>query len=122
MAARKMAKDLATKPGSVIIEVVGGKKGKMTFDFNKYPKNIQTKLGPFGLSSKLGDGAAGKSGVEAEEAIIAIDKGLMENKWTTKVPAGPKVSVAALAERVSKLSGKDAETAKALLEKLGVQL
>ena len=35
-------------------------------DFAKLPENIKANLGPYGLSQKLGDAAAGKEGQEAE--------------------------------------------------------
>ena len=34
----------------------------MTFDFDKLPPAIQEAFGPFGMSHKLGDAAAGKKG------------------------------------------------------------
>lgn len=115
--AKKLAKEIN---GNVvaITEVVTGK--AMTFDFTKLPKDIQEKFGPFGLGHKLGDAAAGVSGLEAVENIEKVWAGLMEGNWSVKAPKGPSVSVKALNDGLGKLSPKEAEAAKALLAKLGV--
>jgi hypothetical protein len=82
---KKLSKEIE---GSVItISVEGG--SPMVFDFAALPKDIRAKLGPFGLSHKLGDAAAGKSGAEAEEAINKVFEGLASGDWTTRAPAAP---------------------------------
>ena len=121
MGKRKLAKDLS-EVGKVKITVADGSEGTMVFDFNEYPQEIKTQLGPFGLGHKLGDSAAGKAGAEAEEAIKATHQGLMEGKWTVRVPAAPKVSTKEITENFSKLSPKEQKTAQALLESLGIKI
>lgn len=121
MGQKKLKKDLS-EAGLVKITVDGGKQGTMVFDFGTLPKNIQKQLGPFGLGHKLGDSAAGKAGLDAEEAIQATWKGLMEDKWTVRVPATPKVSLAEVAGNYDKLSEKEKKTAQALLASLGIKI
>ena len=117
---KKLAKHIE---GTIIqITVGGGSKGEMLFDFSSLPADIQSKLGPFGLGHKLGDAAAGKEGAEAEEAINKVFDGLMSGDWSVKAPAGPRVSIKALAENVSKLDPASQEAAKALLTSLGVKI
>ena len=56
---RVLTKDLASEPGTVILEAGGGT-GLKKYKFDLLPLDIQSKLGPFGLGHKLGDGAAGR--------------------------------------------------------------
>jgi hypothetical protein len=94
----------------------------MVFDFSTLPQSIRKQLGPFGLGHKLGDSAAGKAGTDAEEAIQTTWQGLIEEKWTVRVPAAPKVSVAEVASNYDKLSDKEKKTAQALLTSLGIKI
>ena len=65
MAKKKMEKKI--EESTVQITVLEGNKGQMVFDFNELPEDIKTKFGPFGLSHKLGDSAAGKNGTEDKD-------------------------------------------------------
>ena len=94
----------------------------MEFDFMQLPKDIRVKFGPFGLGHKLGDSAAGKSGAEAEESINKVWEGLMSGDWTTRAPAAPKLTKKNIAEGLGNLSGDEAEAARALLAKLGINI
>jgi hypothetical protein len=79
-------------------------------------------LARLALGHKLGDAAAGKEGAEAEEAIEKVFEGLKSGDWSVRAPAGPRVSIKALAENVSKLDPASQEAAKALLTSLGVKI
>ncbi len=115
---KKLAKEIE---GSVVkISVDGG--STMEFDFMQLPKDIRVKLGPFGLGHKLGDSAAGKNGAEAEESINKVWEGLMSGDWTTRAPAAPKLTKKNIAEGLGNLSGDEAEAARALLAKLGINI
>lgn len=115
--AKKLGKEIV---GTVvkIQEIVTGK--QLEFDFAKLPKEIQAKLGPFGLSHKLGDAAAGKAGQEAVDSIQKVFDGLMKGDWNVKGIAGEKVSVTAINAGIDKLPPAEAAAAKALLLKLGI--
>lgn len=93
---------------------------EMSFDFAKLPKEIQEKLGPFGLNHKLGDAAAGCAGQEAVDSIQKVWKGLTEGNWAVRGAKGESVSVSALNSGIDKLPPKEAEAARALLLKLGI--
>ena len=115
---KKLAKEIE---GSVVkISVDGG--SQMEFDFMALPKDIRVKFGPFGLGHKLGDSAAGKTGAEAEESINKVWEGLMSGDWTTRAPAAPKLTKKNIAEGLGNLSGDEAEAARALLAKLGINI
>jgi hypothetical protein len=118
---KKLKKDLSEK-GLVKISVADGAQGEMIFDFSKLPAEVQEQLGPFGLGHKLGDSAAGKAGTDAEEAISKTWEGLMEGKWSVRLPAAPKVNVKDVATNLSNLSEKDKKAAKAVLESLGIKI
>jgi hypothetical protein len=117
---KKLGKEI--EGNLVKITVLGGEKGEMSFDFSTLPAGIQTKLGPFGLGHKLGDAAAGKEGTEAEEAINKVFDGLVADDWSVRAPAGPRVSVKALADKVSTLDPASQDAARALLTSLGVKI
>jgi hypothetical protein len=118
--AKRLKKDLATDPGKLIIEVIGGSLGARTFDPSTLPENVKDQLPAFALSHKLGDAAAGKSGIEAEEAITKVWEGLVAGDWSVRAPAQPKVAVSAVIENFKNLSDKEKATAKVLLETLGI--
>lgn len=119
---KKLTKDLTTVPNSVIITVLDGEKGAMEFDFGKLPKEIQEKFGCFGYGHKLGDSAAGRKGKDAEEAILKVNAGLMKGDWSVRAPAAPKINIAELAEKFSKLQPKEQAVAKKLLTGLGLTI
>jgi len=120
--AKKLTKDLVTKPGTVIITVTDGEKGAMEFDFSQLPPKIQKAFGPFGLGHKLGDSAAGRKGVDAEAAITKVWDGLMEGNWSVRAPAQPKVAISTIVNNLDKLEGAEKDTAKALLKSLGISI
>jgi hypothetical protein len=111
-----------TDEGVIKIEAIGGNNGVVEYDFNSLPEDIQAKLGPFGLSHKLGDSAAGKAGADAEESIQKVWEGLMSGDWSVRAPATPKVSVKALVDKMNTLPPEAQEQARALLESLGVAI
>lgn len=106
----------------VIIAVVGGEKGKVEYDFDSLPVEIKDKFGPFGLASKLGDAAAGRSGKDAEEAINKVWEGLKKNDWSVRAPAQPKVTGKELADNISKLPEEMQAKAREVLKALGIKL
>ncbi|MBE9592749.1 MAG: hypothetical protein IMF19_04645 [Proteobacteria bacterium] len=94
----------------------------LTLDFAKLPPDIQFKFGPFGLSHRIGDAAAGKKGKEAIEAMNKVWNGLMEGNWTVRAPAGEKLTKKGLTDKIDQMAPKEQTAAKALLEKLGLSL
>jgi hypothetical protein len=119
-----MAKKLKKEINETVVKisVVDGTQGEMEFDFLSLPDEVQDKLGPFGLSHKLGDAAAGKNGPEAEEAIQKVFKGLMENNWSVRAPAAPKISAKDVAANLENFEGPEKEEALAILQKLGISI
>jgi len=120
MAKKKMSKEIDGT--NVRITVVDGEKGAVDFDFAALPAEIQAKLGPFGLNHKLGDAAAGKKGVEAEEAISKVFTGLMNSDWSVRAPAAPKVSTKTIATNLESLSKKEKNAAIEVLQRLGINI
>ena len=106
----------------VHITVVNGNNGEQVYDFDLLPDDIKVKLGPFAVSHKLGDAAAGKSGTVAEEAIEKVWLGMMDNDWSVRAPATPKVSIKAVADNFVNLDASEQEAAKALLVSLGIKI
>lgn len=106
----------------VVITVIGGAQGEMRFDAAELSPEIQQKLIPFGLSHKLGDAAAGRSGKDAEEAIAKVWEGIKEGNWSVRAPAAAKVSIADVKNNLANLSPEEQEKAKALLASLGLNV
>lgn len=95
----------------------------LTFDFFTLPEAIQALLGPYGMSQKLGDAAAGKKGQEALNAINKVWGGLSEGNWSVRAPAAEKISKKSILGKYSEMpEGKEKELAATLLEKLGITL
>ncbi|OGR30216.1 MAG: hypothetical protein A2X83_01265 [Desulfuromonadales bacterium GWD2_54_10] len=112
--------------GTVItIKVVGGEKGEMAFDTANLPKRIQDILIPFGAGHKLGDSAAGRSGVDAEDAIVKVWEGLVNGEWSVRQPAETKVSIASIEKMKRALANmtlEDAAKTRELMAAMGVNL
>ena len=104
----------------IVKELASGQERE--YDFSQLPPEIQEKLGPFGLSHKIGDAAAGKSGEDAVAAMDKVWEGLMAGNWQVRAPAAPKLSRQALAEAIAGLSPKEQEVARRLLEKINVKI
>lgn len=120
--AKKLTKDLTTKPGTVILTVAEGEMGAMEFDFSELPQKIQKAFGPFGLGHKLGDSAAGRKGKDAEGAINKVWDGLMNGDWSVRAPAQPKVAISTVVANLNKMQGPEKETAEKLLKSLGISI
>ena len=117
---RKLEKSLE---GNVVtINAIGGEKGAQTFDVTELPEAIQEAFKGFGLSHKLGDSAAGLSGVEAEAAIQKVWDGLKAGDWTVRAPALPKVKMADVKNALANMSPEDAEKARALMAQMGITI
>ena len=118
--AKKMTKKI--EDGAVIMTMLEGEQGEQSFNFDELPAGIKEKFGPFGLSHKLGDAAAGRSGTDAEVAVAKVWEGLMAGNWTVRAPAGPKVSMADISTKYSAMTGEEKDAAKDLLLSLGIKI
>ena len=78
--------------GTVLTITEGITNTVIKVDFAKLPENIKANLGPYGLSQKLGDAAAGKEGQEAVDSIMKIKEGLEKGDWTVRAPAAEKIN------------------------------
>ena len=119
---KKLTKDLVTHEGKLAITVLGGDQGEMIFDPNELTVEIQDKFIPFGIGHKLGDSAAGRSGVEAETAINKVWEGLKNGDWSVRAPAQPKVAISDVAQNFDKLSDEEKAAAAPLLKSLGIDI
>lgn len=86
---KKLAK---TIEGNIVTIVEGATGTVLTYDFSTLPADIQTKFGPFGLGHKLGDAAAGVSGVDAVNSINKVWEGLSKGDWSVRAPKGETIS------------------------------
>jgi hypothetical protein len=106
----------------VTITAIGGEAGEMTFDTSVLSADVQSKLVPFGVSHKLGDAAAGRTGKDAEEAIQKVWEGLLAGEWTVRQAAAPKVSLSKIKDALAGMSPEDAEKARALMASMGITI
>ena len=112
----------SNEAGVVTIEAIGGTKGVMTFDTALLPQEIKDAMIPFGISHRLGDSAAGRSGEDAEKAIEAVWAGLLAGEFTTRQPASPKVKLSSIKDAVANMSPEDAAKARELMAQMGIKL
>lgn len=108
--------------GSVITITEGVTKKSATYDLAELSDSIKFNLSMHGLSQKLGDAAAGKTGEEALKSIQIVYDGLKKGDWTVRAPAGEKITKSAITEKLGQLSEKEQAVAKSLLAKLGVKI
>lgn len=106
--------------GKVVVITEGVTGTVIKGDFNALPKDIQEKLGPYGLSQKLGDAAAGKEGKTAVDSINKVLEGLMKGDWSVRAPAAEKVSKKDILAAYEAMQGKEKEAATVLLKKFGL--
>ena len=107
--------------GTVLTITEGATDKVLTFDFAKLPAAIQASFGPFGMSHKLGDAAAGKKGEEAVAAIEKVWIGLMAGDWTVRAPAAEKITKKSILDKFNEMpDGKEKDLAAGLLQKLGL--
>lgn len=119
--AKKKKKLSKAIEGNVLTIIEGVTGTKLVFDASTLPANIQAALMPYGLSQKLGDAAAGREGDEAVEAINKVWDGLMKGDWSTRAPAGEKITKKSILDKLNAMpDGAEKDTFKALLSKLGV--
>ncbi|MCC7570658.1 hypothetical protein KO465_04880 [Candidatus Micrarchaeota archaeon] len=118
----KRAKKLSKVIEGNILTITEGNTGTvLTFDAETLPDEIQEKLMPYGLSQKLGDAAAGRSGQEAVDAINRVWEGLMENKWTTRLPAAQKITKKTILDKFNAITDPNERAiAEKMLKDLGV--
>jgi hypothetical protein len=109
--------------GTVLTITEGTTDAALKFNFLDLPEGIQSLFGPFGLSHKLGDAAAGKNGQEAVDAINKVWDGLMAGNWTVRAPAAEKISKKSILGKFEDMpEGKEKVLAAQLLKKLGITI
>ena len=118
----KKVKRLSKGIEGTVLTITEGQTGtEMKFDFKDLPKAIQESFGPFGMSHKLGDAAAGKKGQDAVDAINKVWEGLMAGNLTVRAPAAPKITKKSILDKFNEMpDGKEKATAEGLLKKLGL--
>jgi len=93
----------------------------LTFDFADLPEGIQALFGPFGMSQKLGDAAAGKKGQDAVDAINKVWDGLLAGNWSVRAPKAEKISKNGILEKYNAMpDGAEKEMAATILANLGI--
>ncbi len=105
--------------GEVLIIKAGDK--VMKFDTATLSDAIKDQARRHGFSQKLGDAAAGcESAAEAAEYINKTWDALVKGDWTTKTPAGEKITKKSLMEKFSGLSAQERAVFEPLMRKLGL--
>jgi hypothetical protein len=116
----KKAKKISKVITGDVLTITAGEK-VMTFDIKKYSPAIRAHLELHGLSQKLGDAAASAENVtEAAEFIMKVNEGILKGDWSTRAPAGEKVSKKGILEKYEALSDKEKAVVAPLLKKLGL--
>jgi hypothetical protein len=117
--AKRVKKISKSFEGDVLVITAG--ETVLRYDINAYSDAIKHQAMLHGFSQKLGDSAAGcESSAEAIEYIGKTADALTKGDWTTKSPAGEKVTKKSLLEKFSGLSDAERELAEPLMRKLGL--
>lgn len=107
--------------GNVLTITDSETKTILNFDASTLPEAIQKLLMPYGLSQKIGDAAAGKTGQVAVDAMKKVWEGLQKNDWSVRVPKGDTVSVNEVLAKVNAMpEGKEKAQYMDLLKKVGI--
>ena len=123
MAAKKLGKKIE---GTEVIFSIGEE--EIRYDTATLPQDMKDHLIVSGAGHKLGDSAAGaKTPEESKAAIQKVWDGLMQSKWTTRIPGepgekAPKLTKSAILANIEKLPVEQQEAAKALLAAMGFNL
>lgn len=118
---RKLSKRFNEENGNILTITELITETALEFDFAKYPKEIQEKLGPFGMAIKLGNAASALKGQEAVNAIMATHEEMLKGNWNRgHTVAG--ASKAEVMEKYENLPDSDKARAQKLLAKLGITL
>lgn len=117
MRAKKLRKTVSGNTVTIVESVTGS---TLTFSISALSDTIQDSLAMHGLSQKLGDAAAGRSGQEAIDSINKVWEGLVKGEWTTRLPAAEKITKIGILEKFHALPPKEQAVARGLLEKLGL--
>lgn len=115
---RKLTKSI---DGNILTITEATTEKEMKFDFTTLPEEIQALFGPYGLSQKLGDSAAGKKGEEAVASIMKVWEGLMAGNWTVRAPAAEKITKKSILSKFNEMpEGQEKDITSELLKKLGI--
>lgn len=121
MAEGKRAKKLSkVVEGSIIIITERESGTVLKYDSAELSDVIKGNLALHGLSQKLGDAAAGRSGQDAVDAIGKVWEGLKAGNWSVRVPAAEKITKSKILERYESLPAKEKAVAEGLLKQLGI--
>ncbi len=116
MAKKKLSKVVE---GTVLSITIGDR--KMSFDSDELSDEIKQHLTMHGLSQKLGDSTAScDDEAECVEAIEATWSNLKDGKWSSRQPAGEKITKKGLLEKFNMLSSDEQEALLPLMQKLGI--
>lgn len=114
--AKKISKSIE---GNVLTIVSGDT--TMTFDVNELEDGIKAHLIMHGLSQKLGDSAASCDGpAECVDAIKKTWVTLKQGEWSSRQPAGEKITKKGLLEKFGALSDAEQAALLPLMQKLGL--
>ena len=123
MAAKKLGKKIEQND---VVFMIGEE--EVRYDTTLLPQEVKDRLVPFGAGHKLGDSAASaKTPEDMKKNIQRVWDGMMESKWSTRVPGEekektPKISQKTIMENLAKLPEEQQEAAKALLASMGILL
>lgn len=90
-----------------------------TFDLTKVNNDVARELFLHGIVQKVGDAAAGKSGIEADSAMAKVADALYAGEWSSRGAGEPdwvQHARAILREKVKAKAGKEWTTFKAIKE------
>lgn len=119
----KKVKKVAKVVDGFVLNVTTGEGLIMSYDASTLSQAIKDNLLMHGLSQKIGDCFAGKTGSEGKEAADKTWDALVKGEWSIRVPAAEKITKKDVIAAFEGLTDEEKEIAKklGLLAKLGIK-
>lgn len=113
-------KKVSKKIEGSVLTITAGEEVLM-YDSNDLSDAIKAHLIMHGLSQKLGDSAAGaEDSAEAAKSIAATWDVLAKGEWSSRQPAGEKITKKGILDKYADMSEAEQAAVKPLLLKLGL--
>lgn len=113
-------KKISKKIDGDILTITAGTE-VMEFNITELNDSIKSHLAMHGLSQKLGDSAAGADdSAEAMKYIMGTWEVLAKGEWSSRQPAGEKITKKGIMEKYEGLSDAERAAVMPLLQKLGL--
>lgn len=120
---KKKVKRLSRKIEGRVLTITEMETGEsISIDADTLSEDIQSRSMMHGLNQKIGDAAAGKTGVEAFKAMTVVAEGIAAGNWAVRAPASKNVSVSDINNALGTMTDEEKKGLLDSLSNAGVDL